>query len=154
MLDFVLIGFLMLTTIVLLSSTEKKKKKDGEKPDSVLTISGETKSANKTSSGTYEFTYDELKNLVEGGKEDAEYFGPPLERLFNELKLSYSTVLFYSAGSKKVQRLLQRKEIKDWIVAVEKKKKPLSWENDGPFLLLNEKDDTKRVPRLLRIEAK
>jgi hypothetical protein len=158
MLDFVFFGFLGLVAIVFIRSMGgKSKKSGGEKSDAVLTVSGETKSSNKTSSGTYEYTYDDLKALaVLNGKtcEGAEYFGPTLEQLFAQLVFSYSSVLFYSAGSKKVQRLLQKGEIKDWIIAVERDEKPLSWKSDGPFLLLNKKDNTKRVPRLLRIEAK
>jgi hypothetical protein len=158
MLDFVFFGFLALVVIVLIwAMGGKSKKSGGEKSDAVLTVSGETKSSNKTSSGTYEYTYDDLKALaVLNGRspEGADYFGPTLEVLFTKHDISYSSALFYSAGSKKVQRLLQRGEIKDWLVAIEKDKKPLSWKSDGPFLLLNEKDTTKRVPHLLRIEAK
>jgi len=154
MLDFVLIGFGVLFFIVLILASNPSKP-SSTKSDAVLTVTGESQAAFKTSSGTYEYRYDDLKNLaVQPRPKDAEYYGPRLDQLLQGI--TYSSLLFYSSGSKKVQKLMTPKDIGGWIIAIEKREKPLSWAEDGPYLLYKkgEKDKSKFVPRLLRIEAK
>jgi hypothetical protein len=158
MLDFVLFGFgFLVFFIAVLSLGGLSKKSDPGKHDAVLTVVGDNLAAFKMSASTYEYRYDDLKGLAGKRPKDADYFGPPLKELLTSAGLvTYSGLLLYSAGSKKVQKLLAKDDVSGWIVAIEKREKPLSWKDDGPYLLYKEteKDKTKYVPRLLRIEAK
>jgi hypothetical protein len=158
MLDFVLFGFVFLVLfMVVLSSGGPSKNSASDKHDAVLTVVGDNLASFKSSAGTYEYRYDDLKGLARKRPKDAEYFGPTLREVLTSAGLgTYSGVLLYSAGSKKVQKLLSKDDVSGWIVAIEKREKPLSWKDDGPYLLYkeSEKDKTKYVPRLLRIEAK
>jgi hypothetical protein len=158
MLDFVLFGFAFLVILlVILALSGNPKKAAPKKHDAVLTIAGENLANFKTSAGTYDYRYDDLKTLAGKRPDDAVFFGPELTHVLTSAGLmSYASLLFFSAGSKKVQKLLSKDDVGGWIVAIEKREKPLSWDNDGPYLLYkkSEKDRSKYVPRLLRIEAK
>jgi hypothetical protein len=158
-LEFLIYGFPALAgafVAVLFWKSKKNTKAEPKKHDAVLTITGETISSNKVSGGTYEFRYERLKELAGPRLEEDEHHGPSLKVLLDELKLDCSSLLFYSAGSKRVQKLLPKGDAASWIVAVDKGDAALTWENDGPYLLYKkgEEDTSKFVPRLIKIEAK
>lgn len=152
MLEFVAFGFVILSVWVLFWAISGSP--FTLRSDAVLIIIGETKSAHKATPGIFEFTWEDLRKLaVNSG---AEYNGPSVTSLLLSAGISYSSLIFYSAGSKKAQKLLQSWEVQcePWIIAIERRRVPLSWANGGPFLLLNRGQQSKRVPRLVRIEAK
>jgi hypothetical protein len=119
-------------------------------------IIGETKSAHKATPGVFEFTWEDLKKLTAASTSPSDYNGPSVTSLLLSASISYSSLIFYSAGSKKARKLLQRWQLHEqpWIIAIERGGKPLNWNNGGPFILMNRRQKAQQVPRLIRIEAK
>ena len=158
MLEFVLIGFLVLVifVVILAVTAEKKGKVDSSAKDAVLSVTGENRSDAKISSGSFEYDRDALKKLAGTIDPAMQYVGPRVHTIMADAKIDYRTLLFYTAGSKKVQKMLQKDEAgKDaWIVAIASKDKDLTWSDGGPFMLVNRTDATQNVARLLKIEAK
>jgi hypothetical protein len=155
MLDVVTLGFVLLATFIIALALDTPKH-SAAKPsaDTVLTVVGETKAGTKVNAGVFEFDRALLKLLAKSAEPSQDYIGPDVQSVLSRESIDYRTLLFYSAGSKKVQKMLQKDELGPWIVAISKKDKELTWANDGPFMLFNQKDDTQKVARLIRIEAK
>jgi hypothetical protein len=155
MLDLVIFGFALLATFIIAAAINTTKH-TAAKPsaDTVLTIIGETKAGTKVNSGIFEYDRAVLKGLVKPPEPSQDYVGPDIQDVMSKEGIDYRTLLFYSAGSKKVQKMLQKDELGPWIVAISKKDKELTWANDGPFMLFNQKDEKEKVARLIRIEAK
>ena len=153
MLDFVAYGFVILSLWVLYWAIAGSP--FTLRSDAVLIIVGETKNAHKATAGIFEFTWEDLKKLSVNSS-GIDYNGPSVTSLLLSAGITYSSLIFYSAGSKKAQKLLQRCNVHEepWIIAIERGRAPLSWGNGGPFLLLNRSQQSKRTPRLVRIEAK
>jgi hypothetical protein len=73
-----------------------------------------------------------------------------LERILDLPNAPYSVVVCH--GVEGQPRQLEKKEVKDWIIAI-RKGSELSSENKGPYFLINAQDPTDTLPRLTRIET-
>jgi hypothetical protein len=155
MLELVIFGFLLLATFIIATALNTAKY-TAAKPtaDTILTVLGETKAKTKVNTGVFEYDRATLEKFPKAAHQAEDYSGPGIGTVMDYESIDFRTLLFYSAGSKKVQKMLQRDEIGPWIVALSKNDKQLTWANDGPLMLINQMDDKQKVARLIRIEAK
>jgi hypothetical protein len=158
MLDFVFFCFFFLVVVVAIwAFGDQSPSSSSKKHDAVLIVAGDNYTGNKVTSTIYEYKYQKLKELAGGNAKDSGYYGPQVRQVLTDAGMSSaSSVLFYTAGSKKVQKMVAGKDLDGWIIAIDRGDKPLSWDGRyGPYLLYKKTADrSKYVPRLLRIEAK